>query len=133
MSITRFSCRAERAGQLGAMRNRTVRMSHRSLDTECSPMTRLVDFRTYLAALFALCLGASMTTVMRADENDDKATATTATEERPEEYKNWIELAIGGVILDGDRAQFEQEHRLPGNQVFGGIEDLHYEHAIGSD
>ena len=35
--------------------------------------------------------------------------------------------AIGGVITSGDRAQFEQEHRLPGDQVYGGIQDLHFE------
>ena len=57
---------------------------------------------------------------------------TTATEEAPE-YKNWIELGIGGVITSGDRAQFEQEHRLPGDQPYGGIQDLHYEQTIGKD
>jgi len=96
-------------------------------------MTHWADLRNYLAALLALCLGAIMATVGHADETDAKSTATTATEEQPEENKNWIELGFGGVTLDGDRAQFEQEHRQPGNQVFGGIEDLHYEQAIGSD
>ena len=52
---------------------------------------------------------------------------------KPEEYKNWIELAIGGVITSGDRAQFEQEHRLPGDQVYGGIQDLHFEGTVGKD
>ena len=63
---------------------------------------------------------------------DGKAVAT-ATEEQPEEYKNWIELAMGGVITSGDRAQFEQEHRLPGDQVYGGIQDLHLEGTIGKN
>ena len=58
---------------------------------------------------------------------DGKAITATATEEQPKEYKNWIELALGGVITSGDRAQFEQEHRLPGDQVYGGIQDLHFE------
>ena len=57
----------------------------------------------------------------------------TATEEQPEEYKNWTELAMGGVITSGDRAQFEQEHRLPGDQVYGGIQDLHLEGTIGKN
>ncbi len=61
---------------------------------------------------------------------DGKALTATATEEQPEEYKNWIELAIGGVITSGDRAQFEQEHRLPGDQVYGGIQDLHFEGTV---
>ena len=62
-----------------------------------------------------------------------KTVTATATEEEPEEYKNWIELAIGGVITSGDRAQFEQEHRLPGDQVYGGIQDLHFEGTVGKD
>ena len=53
---------------------------------------------------------------------------TTATPE--EEPKNWIELAFGGNIIDGDEAQFKQEHRLSGD-VFGGIQDLHLEHQVG--
>src|SRR5204863_3082854 len=64
---------------------------------------------------------------VRAGTSDGKAVTATATQEQPEEYKNWIELAIGGVITSCDRAQFEQEHRLPGDQVYGGIQDLHLE------
>lgn len=60
---------------------------------------------------------------------DGKAAATTTEQET--EYKNWIELGIGGVITHGDRAQFEQEHHLPGDQVYGGITDMHYEHGVG--
>jgi len=63
----------------------------------------------------------------------DQKTVATATEEQPEEYKNWIELGIGGVVTSGDRAQFEQEHRLPGDQVYGGIQGLHYEQTFGKD
>jgi len=94
-------------------------------------MTQRLYFRTCLIAfvVFSLCVS-----VARAAETDGKSTTTgEATEEQSEEYKNWIELGVGGVTLDGDRAQFEQEHRLPGNHIFGGIEDLHYEKAIGSD
>ena len=67
---------------------------------------------------------------VRAGETDSKAVTTT--EETPE-YKNWIELGIGGVITSGDRAQFEQEHRLPGDQPYGGIQDLHFEEPLGKD
>lgn len=45
-------------------------------------------------------------------------------------YSNWIELGIGGIIINGDAAQFKQEHRMSGD-VFGGIQDLHYEQKIG--
>ena len=73
-----------------------------------------------------VCAGTFAAEVRAGDTSDGKATTTT-TEEQPEEYNNWIELGIGGVITSGDRAQFEQEHRLPGDQPYGGIQDLHYE------
>jgi hypothetical protein len=81
-----------------------------------------------IAALF-LCL-AFISQIARAGETADAKSAST--EEEPD-YKNWIELAIGGVITHGDRAQFEQEHRLRGDQVYGGIQDLHYEQTVGKD
>jgi hypothetical protein len=62
------------------------------------------------------------------DAKESKATTTTETET---EYKNWIELGIGGTWTNGDRAQFEQEHHLVGDEVYGGINDMHYEHAVG--
>jgi hypothetical protein len=79
--------------------------------------------RRILVLVFAGTLAAAG---VRGGTSDQKTVAS-ASEEQPEEYKNWIELAIGGVITSGDRAQFEQEHRLPGDQVYGGIQDLHFE------
>ena len=60
---------------------------------------------------------------------EQKETAA-ATEEEEPDYKNWIELTIGGLNTSGDAAQFKQEHRISGD-IFGGIEDLHYEQAVG--
>ena len=60
---------------------------------------------------------------------DGKTTTEAATEEEPQ-YNNWINLGIGGVIINGDAAQFKQEHRMSGD-VFGGIEDMHLERSIG--
>src|SRR5262245_30950528 len=85
--------------------------------------------RRFLALVF---VGTLFAAGVRAG-TDGKAITATATEEQPEEYKNWIELAIGGVITSGDRAQFEQEHRLPGDQVYGGIQDLHFEGTFDKD
>jgi len=85
--------------------------------------------RRFLVLVFAGTLAAA---AVRGGTSDQKTVAT-ATEEEPEEYKNWIELAVGGVITSGDRAQFEQEHRLPGDQVYGGIQDLHIEGTVGKD
>jgi hypothetical protein len=94
-------------------------------------MSNAPHFRVRVAGIAALflCL-APVSHVARAGETADAKSAST--EEEPE-YKNWIELAIGGVITHGDRAQFEQEHRLPGDQVYGGIQDLHYEQTLGKD
>jgi hypothetical protein len=84
--------------------------------------------------LVLVCAGTFASAAIRAGETSDgKAMVATATEEQPEEYKNWIEFGIGGVITSGDRAQFEQEHRLPADEVYGGITDLHFEHTIGKN
>src|SRR5204862_4296219 len=83
--------------------------------------------RRFLVLVFA---GTFAAAGVRAGTSDGKAVTATATEEEPGEYKNWIELAIGGVITSGDRAQFEQGHGLPGDQVYGGIQDLHFEGTL---
>jgi hypothetical protein len=73
------------------------------------------------------------TAVLAGETSDGKSTTTATTEEQPEEYKNWIELGIGGIITSGDQAQFEQQHWLPGDQPYGGIQDLHFEGTLGKD
>lgn len=66
------------------------------------------------------------------DSKDSKSTpAGATTTEETTEYKNWIEVGFGGTWTDGDRAQFEQQHWIPGGEVYGGITDMHYEHSIG--
>ena len=81
--------------------------------------------RRFLVLVFAGTFAAAG--VHAGDTSDGKAMTATAAEEQPEEYKNWIELAMGGVITSGDRAQFEEQHWLPGDQPYGGIQDLHFE------
>jgi hypothetical protein len=71
--------------------------------------------------------------VRAGDTSDGKAITATATEEQPQEYKNWIEFGVGGVITSGDKNQFEQQHWLPGGQAYGGIQDLHYEQTVGKN
>src|SRR6266536_5798474 len=84
--------------------------------------------------LMLVCVGTFAAGAIRAGETSDGKSTTAATaEEQTEEYKNWIDLGIGGVITSGDRAQFEQEHRLPGDQPYGGIQDLHLEAPLGKD
>jgi hypothetical protein len=61
-----------------------------------------------------------------------KSAVAGATAEQTPDYKNWVEIGIGGNIIDGDAAQFKQEHRISGD-VFGGIEDLHLERSVGKN
>ncbi|HET9857603.1 MAG TPA: hypothetical protein VFP99_07180, partial [Chthoniobacterales bacterium] len=68
--------------------------------------------------------------VAEGKDGKSAAAATTTTEEQTE-YKNWIEVGVGGTWTTGDRAQFEQHHWLPGDEAYGGITDMHYEHSVG--
>jgi hypothetical protein len=92
-----------------------------------------MDFTMSVARRFLVlvCAGAFAVSALRAGENTD-AKAVPGTEETPE-YKNWIELGIGGTIVHGDDAQFEQEHRLPADTAYGGIQDLHFEGTVGKN
>ncbi|HMF01322.1 MAG TPA: hypothetical protein VKK06_15640 [Terriglobia bacterium] len=83
--------------------------------------------------LVLVLAGTFAAAAVRAGEASDAKATTTTTEEQPEEYKNWIELGIGGVITSGDKAQFEQQHWLPRDQPYGGIQDLHVEGSVGKD
>ena len=83
--------------------------------------------RSYLwwLALFA-CAGLTLNNLFAGEAPPVKRPP--AAEEEPD-YKNWIEFGIGGLIIHGDGAQFKQQHWMSGD-VFGGISDLHYEHAV---
>ncbi len=74
------------------------------------------------------CVAVAALSVARAEDSKDTKAVAAPT---PEEPTNWIELGIGGTIVNGDNAQFEQEHRLPANTAYGGIQDLHYETKVG--
>ena len=91
-----------------------------------------IDERRFAGAfIFFVCVTLFGAYPVRAGETSDaKSTTPSATEEEAPDYKNWIELTIGGLSTSGDAAQFKQEHRISGD-IFGGIEDLHYEQAVG--
>jgi hypothetical protein len=82
------------------------------------------------AALYAcIALGGSYP-LHAGDKEVVKTETAAATEEEEPDFKNWIELGIGGLSVNGDAAQFKQEHRISGD-IFGGISDLHLEQAVG--
>lgn len=45
-------------------------------------------------------------------------------------FENWVEGAFGGFIQQGSKAQFQQRHRTD-NDVFGGIQDFHFQQGLG--
>jgi hypothetical protein len=85
--------------------------------------------RSLTAAGFLALIALGGAVPVRAGETkvNDNGAATTTEEESS--GTNWIELAIGGLSVSGDAAQFKQEHRTSGD-LFGGISDLHYEKTM---
>ena len=83
---------------------------------------------------FLICAFYWANVPLRADDATDAKSSPSPTPVAGEaaaepEYKNWIELSIGGLITSGDTALFEQQHHVSGD-VFGGIHDLHYEQTV---
>lgn len=58
------------------------------------------------------------------------ADATNAAPEEPNEYRNWLQLGVGGAAVSDDKASFQRRHSLP-RGVFGGVEDFHFEQDVG--
>ncbi len=79
--------------------------------------------------LFAIILGLSVVIPARGGvDANGTTTAATTTEEEPA-LTNWITLGLGNAWVDGDAPAFQ--HRQAQNQdLFGGIEDLHWEPKI---
>ena len=46
------------------------------------------------------------------------------------DYRNWFDVSVGGVMLQGDKAQFQHRYGLPAG-AFGGVDELHYEQDVG--
>ena len=82
------------------------------------------------AALIACVTFGGSYPLQAGDKEVVKSETAAATEEETPDFKNWIELELGGLNVKGDAAQFKQEHRISGD-IFGGISDLHLEQAVG--
>jgi len=46
------------------------------------------------------------------------------------DLRNWIDFTVGGNLIHGDKAAFQQRTGLP-KDVFGGVSDFHYEMDVG--
>jgi hypothetical protein len=78
--------------------------------------------RTLIATLLA---GGTLMAQEAAKKADNAAAVETETE-----YRNWIELGIGGTFIDGDNAAFMQRQSIR-EDAFGGLEGLHLEQDVG--
>ena len=47
-------------------------------------------------------------------------------------YNNWIDFSLGQAFVNGNTAQFQQQHQIPAG-TFGGISDFHYQAPIATN
>ena len=66
----------------------------------------------------------------KSDEAKPEAKADEAKSDDAKEYRNWVDVSVGGVMVDGDKAAFQRRYGLPGGP-FGGVEQFHYEEDVG--
>ena len=96
--------------------------------------SRMITLRQRLGWWWASVIGAcsALSTLWAADTNTPAATAPPVwTPEQMFEggtntYNNWIDLTVGGFVVEGTKSQFQQNHQKTG-PAFGGIEDFHYQ------
>lgn len=64
------------------------------------------------------------------EQKSEAEPAEAEAEETPEEYRNWFETTVGGLITSGDKAAARRRYGLPAG-AFGGVSDFHYEEDVG--
>lgn len=50
--------------------------------------------------------------------------------EEASDFSNWVELSLGGAIVDGHTGAFQQRVGRPADSVFGGVSAFHYERSL---
>jgi hypothetical protein len=92
-----------------------------------------MTLRARLGWWWASLLGAfsALSTLWAADTNAPPAAPSVLTPEQMFEggtntYNNWIDLTVGGFVVDGTKSQFQQNQQKSGS-AFGGFEDWHYQ------
>ncbi len=66
------------------------------------------------------------------ESGDDEAPTLTEWLGGNTEYTGWVDLAGGGVILDGNQAEFQRRHGISADG-FGGVSSLHWEKFVGEN
>ena len=79
-------------------------------------------------ACAATCVcGATLATAQEAAPAAEAPKLETKTEQ---DYRNWFDVSVGGNIVNGDKASFQQRHQIP-HDIYGGVSDFHFEQDIG--
>jgi hypothetical protein len=94
----------------------------------------MITLRARIGWWWASVIGAfsALSTLWAAETNAPPAAAPAAlTPEQMFEggtntYNNWIDLSVGGFIVNGTKSQFQENQQKSGSP-FGGIEDFHYQ------
>lgn len=63
-------------------------------------------------------------------EGEAAAAEPTPLEPAPGEYRNWFDVSVGGLLIDGDKAAAQKRLGLPGS-AFGGVDEFHFEKDVG--
>jgi hypothetical protein len=87
--------------------------------------------RALICGLAALGLPAFAEDPAPAKEEPATAETPAAPEEKPVEaapgeYRNWFDVSVGGMAVDGNKAAAQHRFGLPAS-AYGGVGDLHYE------
>src|SRR5678815_2099884 len=96
-------------------------------------MKRRVILRPRIAGFATACVCVALWNSSPAQAGVDANGMATPEAEAPAEANNWIELTLGATPTTGDNAQFEQNHHAVGDEVWGGIKDLHLEGSLSKD
>jgi hypothetical protein len=51
-------------------------------------------------------------------------------EDKAAKFNNWFDVSVGGIRVEGDKAQFQHNNRSQ-KGAFGGVEDFHWEQRVG--
>jgi len=65
-----------------------------------------------------------------AETTDPAEAAPEPTEAAPGDFRNWFDVTVGGLLVDGDKAAAQRRFGLPAS-AFGGANRFHFEQDVG--
>ena len=85
-------------------------------------------FFTVLLLLSAVTAAPGAETSSQSKTN---STAGAKADDADAEFRNWVELGVGGVLGSGDKPAFQRRRQMRRDAPFGGVEDFHFEQDVG--